>query len=55
MILCTVIAILTVYFVLDVFGIITVPTKYSIASLFYYSQVPGYVNAHSPAARYSTA
>jgi len=35
MILCTVITILTVYFILDVFGIITVPTQYSIASLLY--------------------
>ena len=35
MILCAVITIITVYFALDVFGIITVPNNYSIASLFY--------------------
>lgn len=33
--LCIVIILLTVYFALDVFGIITVPSKYSIASMFY--------------------
>lgn len=35
MMICFVIILLTVYFILDVFGIITVPSKYSIASLFY--------------------
>lgn len=34
-ILMILIVAITVYFVLDVFGIITVPSKYSIASLFY--------------------